>query len=129
MTSLKSRLLTTKVDGSGDDNTGMSAQIAAIRIARELRETEAKLDDALFASAKLLQTMLTARRNPEVEVHTGQAALMRLVRAQQNIVDGSSDIFRVHDEMLRVNREMAIMDEDDITNPSGLSEERVAHAA
>lgn len=109
--------------------TNATLEVSALRIARELRDTEAKLDDALFASAKLMQTMITARRNPDVEVHTGQAALIRLSRAQQSIVAGTSDMFRVHDEMLRVNREMGIMDEDDVTAHSGLPETDLSEAA
>ena len=107
----------------------MAVEISAIRIARELRDTEFKLDDALLASAKLMQTMITARKHPDVEVHTGQKALIRLVRAQQSIIDGTSDMFRVHDEMLSVNRELSIMDEDNLTSGSGLSEVDLSKAA
>ncbi len=107
----------------------LTTATAAVRIARELRETEAKFDEALLASSKLMATMILARQIPEVEVNTGQKALIRLVRAQQHIVDGTSNMFRVHDEMLVVNREMAIFDEDGTTRGSGLTDQDVARVA
>ena len=98
----------------------MPLEISAVRIARTLRETEAKMDDALLSAAKLMQELIAARQHPDVEVHTGQKAVIRLVAAQQSIVAGTSNLFRVHDEMLEVNRVMGIMDEKGITDPSGL---------
>lgn len=107
----------------------MTPSTAALRIARQLRDTESKLDDALLSSAKLMETMIQARQDADVEVHTGQKALIRLVRAQQFIVNGTSDMFRVHDEMVSVNREMGIMDEEGLTAGSGLVDADLVQAA
>lgn len=59
------------------------AILADARQLRKLvREAEAVADEAMIAFARLKQAMLAARQNPEVEVHTGQRALMRLVQAE-----------------------------------------------
>lgn len=47
-----------------------------------IREAEALADEALIAMARLKQAMLSARQNPEVEVNTGQRALLRLTEAE-----------------------------------------------
>jgi hypothetical protein len=107
----------------------MPLQISANRIARELRDTEAKFDAALLASARLMQELIAARQHPDVDVHTGQKALIRLVRAQSALVNGSSDIFRVHDEMVGVNREIGILPEEELTTGSGLTAIDVVKAA
>ncbi len=100
----------------------LPASAATARIARQLNIAEKKTDEALLAASELLSSMLRARSNPDVVVHTGQKALIRLVRAQQSILNGSSDIFRVHDEMSSIGRELCLLDEEGITEGSGLHE-------
>ena len=103
---------------------------ATARIARQLRDAETKTDAALLAATELMTTLIQARSNPAVAVHTGQRALHRLVRAQQSIIQGSSDIFRVHDEMSAIGREMCLLDESGSTPSSGLLEaEQLEHVA
>lgn len=99
----------------------LNVPAAAARIRRQLRDAEAKADAALQASTALMTTMLEARSIQGVEVHTGQKAMLRLSRAQQAFVDGTSDLFRVHDEMVKVGRAVGIFEED--TPPSGLSDQ------
>ena len=82
-----------------------------LAIRDQLRATEALSDELLFNSFELGKRMLTARRNPQVAPHIGQAALMRLVRAQQSMVEGANDLFRVHDEMNKVGIAVGVMDE------------------
>ena len=96
---------------------------AAARIRTQLRDAEAKFDEALLASANLMATMVLARANPEVEVHTGQKALLRLAQAQRSMLNGSSNLFRVHDELVVIGRELAILDEPSPTSPSRLADD------
>lgn len=91
----------------------MHADTLAIR--EQLRATEATSDQLLFDSFELGKRMLTARRNPDVAPHIGQAALMRLTRAQRSILEGQCDIFRVHDEMSKVGVAVGVMDENNTT--------------
>ena len=93
----------------------MSNSIAAARIARELKNAEAKADAAILAASSLMQTLVEARSATGVVPHTGQEALLRLARAQVSLIDGSTDIFRVHDHMSKIGREMGIMDEEGST--------------
>lgn len=95
---------------------------ATARISRQLRETEQAADTAMLKSAELMATLIRARVESEVVVHTGQSALIRLVKAQQLFVDGSSQVFRVHDEMSKIGQEMGLFDEPNSTPPSGLDE-------
>lgn len=64
-----------------------------------IREAEAVTDEAAMLYARLKQTMLASRRNPDVPVATGQAALRRLGEAEAKLHDASSNLFRVHSEL------------------------------
>lgn len=93
---------------------------ATARIASQLGAVERKADDMLISLNELMVSMLRARANREVAVHTGQRALIRLMAAQQSILESSNNIFRCHDEMSTIAREMAILDEDGLTPKSPL---------
>lgn len=69
-----------------------------------IREAEALADEAIIAMARLKQAMLTARQNPEVEIATGQRALMRLTEAESQALSMSTSLLRVHDELSKVAR-------------------------
>ena len=69
-----------------------------------IREAEALADEAIIAMARLKQAMLTARQNPEVEVNTGQRALLRLTEAESQALAMSTNLLRVHDELSKVAR-------------------------
>ncbi len=84
------------------------------------RYTEAKTDAALLAAASLMQELVEARAATDVVPHTGQEALLRLARAQLSLIEGSTNIFRVHDSMSQIGRELGIFDEDDATPKLGL---------
>lgn len=102
---------------------------ATARIARQLKQAEAKTDEALLALSELMSTLVRARSATEVVPHTGQSALIRLAQAQRSIIDGGSDLFRVHDVMSSIGLELGVLDEPNSTPPSGLAEaggERVA---
>ncbi|MEE4200763.1 hypothetical protein [Erythrobacter sp.] len=70
-----------------------------------IREAEALADESLIACSRLKQAMLAARQNPGVEVHTGQAAIMRLTQAESQAVAMSTNLLRVHDELSKIARE------------------------
>lgn len=74
----------------------MPLAVAQLRIARDLHQAEAALDEALAQQAKLLQTMLGARRETGVSPFLGQEALMRLVKSQQAMLDAGGELARVH---------------------------------
>ncbi|MBA4045427.1 MAG: hypothetical protein C0471_13545 [Erythrobacter sp.] len=69
-----------------------------------IREAEALADESIIAMARLKQAMLTARQNPEVEVNTGQRALVRLSEAESQALAMSTSLLRVHDELSKVAR-------------------------
>lgn len=69
-----------------------------------IREAEALADEAIIAMARLKQAMLSARQNPDVEVHTGQRALIRLTEAEAQALAMSTNLLRVHDELSKVAR-------------------------
>lgn len=79
----------------------------AYNLKKLMREAEALADESMAAFAKLKHAMLVARQNPEIEVHTGQRALMRLSQAEQQAMAMSTNLLRVHDELSKVARVVA----------------------
>lgn len=84
----------------------------ADNIKKLIREAEALADESMIAFSRLKQAMLSARLNPEVEVDTGQRALMRLNQAENEAVAMSTNLLRVHDELSKVARERMTGDGD-----------------
>lgn len=74
----------------------------AQQLKKLVREAEAIADESIIAMARLKQAMLAARQNPEIEVHTGQRALMRLTEAESQGLAMSTNLLRVHDELSKV---------------------------
>jgi hypothetical protein len=95
----------------------MTVATAAARIGREIPEAECSLDDALLASARLMQSMILARRADGVEAHAGQSTLMRLMKSQQSIVAAANDMFRVHRELLTLGHEVKAMSDENGSCP------------
>lgn len=81
-----------------------------------IREAEALADEAIIAMARLKQAMLSARQNPEIEIHTGQRALIRLTEAEGQALSMSTNLLRVHDELSKVGHVHAGGDPDVVTN-------------
>lgn len=77
----------------------------AHNIKKLIREAEALADESMIACARLKQAMLTARQNPEIEVVDGQRALMRLNQAEDQALQMSTTLLRVHDELSKIVRE------------------------
>ncbi len=85
-------------------NTTMTDRITtdAHNLRKLIREAEALADESIIAMARLKQAMLAARQNPEVEVHTGQRALMRLTEAESQALSMSTNLLRVHHELSKL---------------------------
>jgi hypothetical protein len=83
----------------------------AHQLKKLIREAEAIADESIIAMARLKQAMLAARQNPEVEVHTGQRALMRLTEAESQAMAMSTNLLRVHDELSKVAQTNAVGDQ------------------
>jgi len=84
-----------------------------------MREAEAVADETILACAKLKQAMTVARSNPEVGVGSGQAALLKLTRAERNFAAAHTDLLRVHAELSHIASETAALDEDIPTEIKG----------
>ena len=92
----------------------LEIQPAAIRIQRQLREAEEADDRALLAKIQLMESMVRARLVNDVNAMTGQAALLRLNRANQSQLDARNDLGRVHSAMIEVAFQVdASVDEND----------------
>ncbi|AUX68941.1 hypothetical protein CHX26_04940 [Porphyrobacter sp. HT-58-2] len=78
--------------------------VDALHLKKLIREAEALSDEAIIAMARLKQAMLVARQNPQIEVYTGQRALVRLTEAESHALAMSSNLLRVHDELSKLAR-------------------------
>lgn len=102
---------------------------AAARIRNQLAEAERLQDEALVAYAELMATMVRARANPDLPVHTGQKAIIRLASAIQSQVQSGTEIFRVHDVVSTIGREIGVLDEPGLTTGSELTDQDARIAA
>jgi len=82
------------------------------KIRKLMREAEALNDEMLIALSALKGEMLKARQNPEIEVHTGQQALLHLTEAEQLVTRASSQLLRTHSALSNVARTTAGVDEN-----------------
>ncbi|MGB7408713.1 MAG: hypothetical protein WA908_09410 [Pontixanthobacter sp.] len=89
----------------------MSVSVARMRIAREIQDAEAKLDEALIGQASLLTTIINARRETGGEPFEGHATLLRLHKSQQALLSAGGDLARVHAGLKEIQIEKGIFDE------------------
>ena len=82
----------------------MSIDRNAARIRRDLPAAELAFDQALLASTRLFETLVTARLESNLPPATGQAALVRMAEIQKELVHAQSNLLRVHGEMLEVEK-------------------------
>lgn len=103
----------------------LTLPVVAARLRREVTAAEATYDAALLASSAVQQTIIAARAELKIPVHTGQQALLRIQRAQAQLLAAQNELFRVHDELARIGKSMdeTMITEDEYTPPSGLSDE------
>ena len=104
---------------------------AAMRLRRDLTAAEKAADELLRCLASVQATMVTARIDTGVPVNTGQDAIIRLQRSMGQAVGAQSDLFRVHECLAAVGREMMIGDEPYCPPSKGLddSEDQIAKIA
>lgn len=84
----------------------MTTTVAQLRISREIQDAECALDDALIKQSQLFTTLVAARRDTGASAFTGQDALVRLARSQQNLLEAGGDLAKVHMRMRRINRDV-----------------------
>jgi hypothetical protein len=85
----------------------MPVDTARLRIARDLQEAEAALDDALLRQTELMGTMIDTRRATKSDPFLGQSALLRLAKSQQTLISAGGDLARVHGQMSEIQKEQA----------------------
>jgi hypothetical protein len=83
----------------------MTNDIIVARITRELPAAERSVDEAIAALSDLMSTLARARAASDVAPSTGQETLMRLAKAQSAIIGVSSDVLRVHGDLLTIAQE------------------------
>ncbi len=89
----------------------MTVEVARLRIARELLETEEAMDQALLKSTTLMTTLLASRVATGVARHVGYEALLKLNKSQQAMLTADGGIARVHGTLSTVQREVAGIDD------------------
>lgn len=83
----------------------MNTEVAALRIARDLKQFEDALDAALAAQCALGATLAQARIDTETPMVVGHVALMRLAKAGQQIIAARADTIRAHEDLFKVGEE------------------------
>ena len=104
----------------------MTVPVAKLRIARDVREAEKALDEALIRQASLFATMIAARRETGSSPYAGHEALLRLAKSQQALLEAGGNLARVHGSLLEIGREMGVAEECPPDEPTGSLAERVA---
>ena len=105
----------------------MTVPVAQLRIARDIRQAEEALNEALLKHSSLFTSMVSARQETGVGAFVGHEALLRLVKSQQALLDAGGNLARVHGSLLDVQREMGVGDEcpenepREVEAPAGLS--------
>ena len=89
----------------------MTFSVANMRVARDVREAERALDEALLRHSELFASMVAARREAGLDPFTGHEALLRLTKSQQSLLDAGGDLARVHGQLLDIQREKSGVDE------------------
>ena len=99
----------------------MTVPVAQLRIARDIRQAEEALNEALLRHSSLFTSMVSARQETGVGAFVGHEALLRLVKSQQALLDAGGNLARVHGSLLDVQREMGVVDEcPDEGEPTGV---------
>lgn len=107
----------------------MKTEVAQMRIARDVKDAERALNDALIAQANLFSTMLISRRETGAEPFIGHAELLRLAKSQQALLASSGDLARVHGGLQEIQQEVAGFRECPPNEPMGFSDENVGQVA
>lgn len=78
------------------------------RLQEEIPAAERTIDDALIAVSSLMTSAVTARRDTGgVPATRGHAAIRRIAKVQNTLIDASGDVMRIHGELVEIGRESA----------------------
>jgi len=89
----------------------MTVPVAQLRLARDIRQAEAALNEALLRYSAIFSTVAEARLETEVGAFAAHEALLRLSKSQQSLLDAGGNLARVHSSLLDVQREMGVGDD------------------
>lgn len=89
----------------------ITSQTAVLRLARDLPDAERKIDEALIATSKILQTVVDARSVVDVPVTEVQQTILRLAKVQGALMEASRDLYRSHGDLSRYHQEYMGADE------------------
>lgn len=81
---------------------------SAARIARQLRETEQTMDEAILNANALVSAMIEARREGRLAAEVGQDALANVVRGLQAMSEARGAIARSHGDLAKLADDLAI---------------------
>ena len=89
----------------------MTVPVAQLRIARDIRQAEEALNEALLRHSSIFSTVVSARLESDVGAFAAHEALLRLAKSQQSLLDAGGNLARVHGSLLDVQRELAMGDD------------------
>ena len=84
----------------------MNVPVARLRIARDIRQAEVALNEALLRNSSVFATVVSARIDTDVGPFAAQEALMRLAKSQQALLDATGNLARAHGSLMGVQREI-----------------------
>lgn len=91
----------------------MTKSVAHMRIARQLAEAEASLNDVLIKQSQLFSTMVAARQETGVDATMGHDILLRMTKSQMTMLSAGGDLARVHGRLLEIGRDLNVVRMDD----------------
>jgi hypothetical protein len=111
----------------------MTKSVAHLRIARQLADAEASLNDALIKQSQLFATMVAARKETGVATTLGHDVLLRMNKSQMTMLSAGGDLARVHGRLLEIGRDLDVVRMDDecpsVPSPGGHLSEDLDRAA
>lgn len=105
-----------------ENNEMLTIPTAALRLRRELTAAEKSADDLLLHLASIQATIVSARNETDVPMNTGQEAIIRLQRSIGQAVGAQTDLFRVHECLANIGRELMMGDEPYCPPSTGLDD-------
>lgn len=89
----------------------MTVPVAQLRIARDIRQAETALNEALLRHSAIFSTVAAARLETDVGAFAAHEALLRLAKSQQALLDAGGNLARAHTSLLDVSRELGVGDD------------------
>lgn len=87
----------------------MDRNVAALRIAREVKGLETALNAALASVSSLTNSIAVGRQIDGIGFAQGQEALVRLAAVQQLLTKSATETVRVHRDLRRTHEEITSM--------------------